>query len=414
MPEVPPQSTNGDESDGHVPVAVIGAGIGGLVTALALRRQGVRVVVFEQADALTEEGAGLALGANGTRALVRLGLGAELRRIAFQPEHVVFRHWRTGAVRQALPLGRDYEERFGAPFCTFHRADLRRLLADRYLDEGGELRTGHRCVAVTPLGDRVDVEFDGDRRVEAGVVVGADGVHSAVRTGVVGADRAVYSGRSGYRGLVAAERVGGVADELSFHLGPGKHMVVYPVHGGETVNFLAVVRDPRWTRESWVRRGRVADVLAAFADWSPAVTRIVGAADEVSHWGLFDREPVDRWSRERVTLLGDAAHPMLPHHGQGGNQAIEDAVVLAACLRRWPAQPALALDRYERARRTRTRMLQRGSRRNGECFQLPDGPAADARDDALRRLPEDLAWIHGYDADTALATLEESHHGELV
>jgi salicylate hydroxylase len=399
----------------HVPVAVVGAGIGGLVTALALRRAGVRVVVFEQADALSGEGAGLALGANGTRPLLRLGLGAELRRMAFQPGRVVFHHWRTGAVRQALPLGRDYEDRFGAPFYTFHRADLQRLLAERYRDEGGELRTGHRCLGVTPLADRVVVEFAGDRRVEAGVVVGADGVHSTVRTDVVGADRAVYSGRSGYRGLVAADLVGDAVDDaLSFHLGPARHLVAYPVHGGDTVNFLAVVRDPRWTRESWVRRGRVADVLAAFAGWAPAVTRIVGAADEVSHWGLFDREPVDRWSLERVTLVGDAAHPMLPHHGQGGNQAVEDGVVLAACLRTWPDRPALALDRYERARRTRTRMLQRGSRRNGECYQLPDGPAADERDAKLSRLPDDLAWIHGYDAEDALATSEESHHGELV
>ncbi|ROP42495.1 FAD-dependent monooxygenase [Saccharothrix texasensis] len=399
----------------HVAVAVVGAGIGGLVTALALRRTGVRVVVFEQTEALTEEGAGLALGANGIRPLLRLGLGAEMQRVAFQPSRVVFRHWRTGGVRQALPLGRDYEDRFGAPYYTFHRADLRRLLAERYRDEGGELRTGHRCLRVTPSADRVVVEFDGDRRVEAGVVVGADGVHSAVRTGVVGADRAVYSGRSGYRGLVAADLVGdAVDDELAFHLGPNRHLVAYPVHGGDTVNFLAVVRDPRWTRESWVRRGRVADVLAAFAGWSPAVTRILGAADEVSHWGLFDREPVDRWSLERVTLVGDAAHPMLPHQGQGGNQAVEDAVVLAACLRTWPDRPALALDRYERARRTRTRMLQRGSRHNGECYQLPDGPAADARDAKLRRLPEDMAWIHGYDAETALATSEGTHHGELV
>lgn len=193
----------------------------------------------------------------------------------------------------------------------------------------------------------------------------------------------------------------GAGVSLTFFLGPGRHLVAYPVRGGELINFVAYVPDPEWTLESWSSRSEPAEAAAAFAGWTPAVTTMLGHATEVGRWALYDREPLRRWSTGRVTLLGDAAHPMLPHAGQGSNQAVEDAAALAACLD--PNDIAGSLRRYERLRRVRTRQIQLGSRGNAACFQLPDGPPADERNTRLRTLPETVGWIHGYDVHAAWA-----------
>lgn len=241
------------------------------------------------------------------------------------------------------------------------------------------------------------------------MVVGADGIHSAVRHGVFGPDNAVFSGTSGYRALVSMERLRHrpeLAEEtLWLWLGPGRHVIVYPVAGGTLLNFLAVVPDRDWTVESWSTEGTVEELLCHFEGWHPFVTEVLSAADRVGRWALYDREPLRDWSLGRVTLLGDAAHAMLPHHGQGANQSLEDAVVLTRLLGEAASggdDVAAALRGYEVARRPRTRLLQAGSRRNAGCFQAQDGPEAEARDARLATLPEDLAWIHGHDALAAL------------
>ncbi|WP_253765969.1 FAD-dependent monooxygenase [Goodfellowiella coeruleoviolacea] len=390
----------------RVRVAVVGAGIGGLLTAIVLRRNGVGVTVYEQAPELTEIGAGLAIGANGSRLLRRLGLLESLAEVAVRPVRIQFHRWHSGEVFCAHPMGDAYDRMFGAPFHTVHRADVQRVLAGAYLGEGGVLELGRKCVGVTEDAGGVELVFADGSRVEADVVVGADGVHSVVRDAVAGPDRPVFSGTSGYRGLVPVDRLRSVP-ELGFEPdrpalwlfpGPGRHLISYPVSGGRLVNFLAVVPDTDWTLESWVARGEVAEAVAAFDGWNPVVRALLGGVDAISRWALYDREPFQRWSSARMVLLGDAAHPMLPHQGQGANQAIEDAVVLAACLTgAGPDRVAAALHRYETVRRPRTRQLQLASRRNRECFQAPDGPAAQARDARLRQLPEDLAWIHAHD-----------------
>ncbi|WP_238010722.1 FAD-dependent monooxygenase [Dactylosporangium sp. AC04546] len=381
-------------------IAVVGAGIGGLATAIALRAKGHEVDVYDQASELTAIGAGIALGANGMKVLDRLGLGPAVRDAASNLQRIQFHHWKTGDIFYEHPMGDWYDERFGGPFLGIHRADMHQVLLDAY--DGSPL-LGHRATAVRESEDAAEVEFANGTTVTADVVIGADGLRSAVREHVTGPDEAVFSAMSCYRGLVPVEKVpGGDEMGLTFFLGPNRHLVVYPVRGGELINFVAYVPDPEWTLESWSSKADSAEAVAAFAGWNDTVTTMLANVQETGRWALYDREPLRRWSTGRVTLLGDAAHPMLPHAGQGSNQAIEDVSVLVALLGDGDLPVADALHRYEQIRKPRTRQIQMGSRGNAACFQLPDGPAADERNARLLSLPDNVAWIHGHDPESDL------------
>jgi salicylate hydroxylase len=389
-------------------VAVVGAGIGGLATAVALRRRGIEATLYEQADGFAEVGAGVAIGANASRLLDRLGLGDALRADAVLPSHARFHRWAGGEVFCSHELGDHYAGRFGAPYYTVHRGDLHRLLLAGFA--GGALHLGHKCTSVTEDAHGVELAFGNGVTTRADVVIGADGVHSALRETVWGPQDATFSGTSGLRGLTPVDGLppGPGFDPrkpaLWLFPGPGRHFICYPVSGGRLINFLAVVPDRHWTRESWVTRGDVGEAVAAFDGWNPVVTAILAGARSLGKWALYDREPLSRWSTPRITLLGDAAHAMLPHHGQGANQAIEDAVVLAGLLAgaRGPAETDEALQHYEALRKPRSRQLQIGSRINGKCFQVPDGPATRERDERLTHLADNVAWIHGFDAEAGL------------
>jgi salicylate hydroxylase len=379
-------------------VAVVGAGIGGLTAAIALQAEGFRVEVYDQVGALSEIGAGVSLGANGMRVLDALGLGRVVRSSSAELQRISFHHWRSGDVAYGHPLGDWYDTQFGGPFLGIHRADFHQLLLDAF---DGSPVWGRRCVAVDETGSAVELSFADGSTASADVVVGADGLRSVVRGHVTGSEEAVFSGMSCYRGLVPVGQVpGGSHFGLTFFLGPDRHLVAYPVRGGDLVNFVAYVPDPSWSVESWSFQSSAAEAAAAFDGWTPAVTTMLSHAAEVGRWALYDREPLRRWSTGRVTLLGDAAHPMLPHAGQGSNQALEDAAALAFCLSTSP--PAEALQRYEQARKARTRQIQLGARANAACFQLPDGPAADERNARLLALPDMVGWIHGYDVYATL------------
>ncbi|PZT77623.1 MULTISPECIES: FAD-dependent monooxygenase [unclassified Streptomyces] len=382
-------------------VAVVGGGIGGLAVALGLRRQGIEVVVHEQARELSHQGAGIAIGANGHRALRDLGLVERLAESAARPVRADFRHWRTGRSMVTHRLTGNYEKLYGAPFWTVERAAVQEALLAVLGPE--HVRLGARCTTVEQTTDGAVLRFADGTEARADAVVGADGIHSAVRHHLFGPDAAVFSGTSGYRALVPMERLRHVPElaepALWLWLGPGRHFIAYPVADGSALNFLAVVPDRTWTVESWSTEGDPGALLAAFDGWHPFVTEVLGACDHPGRWALYDREPQRTWSVGRVTLLGDAAHAMLPHHGQGANQALEDAVVLARLLAGTDAEGvAGALRAYEQLRRPRTRLIQTGSRKNAGCFQLPDGPEAEARNERLTGLPDDLAWIHGHDA----------------
>ena len=387
-------------------VGVVGGGIGGLTAAVSLLQRGFDVHVYEQASQLSEVGAGVQISPNASRVLHGLGLKDDLARTGVRPLAWHQRRWDDGRTLLESPLAEPLEAAFGFPHYQMHRADLLAALAARVPPE--RIHLGHRLTGVRDRGDRVDVEFAGGAHEQVDVLVGADGIHSLVRGLLFGPERPRFTGCIAYRGLVPAERLRALELEVTAQvwLGPGRHFVHYFVSGRRLVNFVAIVEQGAWTRESWTDRGEVSDALAAFADWHPQVRQIIGAVDETYVWALFDRIPLERWSAGRVTLLGDACHAMLPFMAQGAAQAIEDGATLAACLdagNGTGADPAEALRRYERLRVPRTSRIHAASTDNKTRFHLPDGPAQQKRDALMSAGSTDwsfkaVAWIYEHDA----------------
>ena len=387
-------------------VAIVGGGLGGLVVALALRARGISFDLYEQVLEVREIGAGIGLSANGTRELRRLGVGEQVEAVSVIPSALVVRRWDTGEIIADHPIGRSgmYEATFGAPWYGVHRVAFHQALAERLGGEGVNL--GRRCVSVDEQRSGVELHFADGATVVADLVVGADGVHSAIRSHVVGDTRCRFSGTVGYRGLVAVEDIPSLPDAtpLQFWAGPGRHLLHYGIEGGRTINFLAVVRVPEWTNAAWMEECAVGDVVDAFAGWHPAVTEMVGAIKAGVRWALHDLPPLRSWHTDRVVLMGDAAHAMVPHQGQGANQTIEDAIVLAIVLAdslvdaEVPGDLRAALSRYEQRRRKRTTAVQWLSRRTADLMHIRDGPEAAARDAKFTDLYSSLAWIHSYDA----------------
>src|SRR4051812_25491754 len=391
-------------------VAIIGAGIGGLSLGLALRERGLTADVYEQAAELTEIGAAIALSANATREYARLGLLDELAAASTIPTELIYRHWRDGGRIAAHPVRNDnaYVGRFGAPYFGIHRADLQRTLSGAFGVEN--LHLGCRLGNIVEDASSVVLEFANGRVEHADIVVGADGVRSTVRRWVTGADESVYSGTSAFRGIVPTNNLPSLPDPyaIQFWMGPDAHLLHYAIGGaGESVNFFAVVETPR----IWLHEGSVAQVhedvpVASFRGWHPAVTEMIRAAESPIRWGLFTVRPLLRWYRGRVVILGDAAHGMLPHQGQGANTSIEDAFALARFLAETEQDDLdTTFSRYQSMRRGRTRAIQRSSWVTSSLLHLPDGPAAQARDRKVAQFPEDFGWIHEYDVQKALNAL---------
>ncbi|HEX9034346.1 MAG TPA: FAD-dependent monooxygenase [Streptosporangiaceae bacterium] len=386
-------------------IAVVGAGIAGLALAAALDRHGLPALVFEQAAEPAEVGAGVQLAPNATRLLHRLGLAERLGEIAVRPAATEFRRWADDHVIARTVLGEECERQYGAPYYTIHRADLRDALASLVRTE--RVYLGRRVVAVRETADGAVLSFADGSRHSACLVAGADGIRSVARQALA-ADEPVFSGLGVYRGLVPATEVPELAAEpaVRLWLGPGSHLVCYPVQAGRLVSFAATVPCPVPGTESWTAEGTARDLRHAFRNWSPTVRRIVDGAPSVRHWGLYDRGPLRRLSTSRVVLVGDAAHPMLPFAAQGANQAIEDAMALAACLAR-PGTGAVraripeAAGRYRECRGPRTARLQQQARWNIGGMHLPDGAAQRSRDVGLAA-SADLhrqAWLYGHDAE---------------
>ncbi len=383
-------------------VAIIGGGIGGLAAALSLLRAGFDVHVYEQAQALGEIGAGIQISPNASRLLHRLGVAEALARKGVRPVAVHQRRWDDGRTLQCAPLADAMEQAYGAPYYHFHRADLLAVLAGAL--PPGRLHTAHRLMDASDTGDRVEARFDNGTSIRTDVLVGADGIHSRVRQILFGADRPRFTGCIAYRGLVPAERLAHLKLEVtsSNWMGPHGHFVHYYVAGGRLMNFVAVREEESWARESWVDRGEVADALRLFEGWHPQVRAIIGAVDVTYKWGLFDREPLERWSVGRITLLGDACHAMLPFMAQGAVQSIEDGATLAASLAAGSHDVPAALARYEALRRPRATRLQEMSRLNKLRFHLPDGPEQQQRDAQFAaagdRTVAATGWLYGHDA----------------
>ncbi len=396
-------------------VVIIGAGVGGLTLALALRRRGIEAEILEQSAELREVGAGVGLSANATRLLRDIGLGESLASAATEPTRLVHRDGRDGRLLAATDGPEWYRGAFGAPWVGLHRADLQRLLANAVGTE--RLFLGCRAESLHEYGRGMRVRCSAGASFDADVVVGADGVHSFARDWVTGGDEPVYSGTSGFRGLVPAAQLRHLVDPgaLQFWVGPGAHLLHYPISSGALINFLAVIDEPaQWTAPAWMETAEPGAHLKPFAGWHPAVTELIGAVPQSPRWGLFAQRPLAQWNRGPVVLLGDAAHAMLPHQGQGANQTIEDAFVLADELFSAGDVPT-ALRRYTQRRRVRTRQVQLMSWAASAALHLPDGPATQRRDAALAELPQRLAWIHGYDvlaeAPNDAAKIPQRPHG---
>ena len=392
-------------------IAVIGGGIGGTAAALSLLRAGFDVQVYEQASVLGEVGAGVQISPNASRILHRLGLGDALARMGVKPLAWHQRRWQDGRTLLRTPIADAMEATFGAPHYQMHRADVLRNLAGALPPE--RLHIGHRLTGLVDDGDRVEAQFENGARISADVLVGADGIHSAVRRILFGPEKPNFTGCMCYRGLVPAEKLAHleIPVEAQIWMGPDRHFVHYYVQGKRLLNFVAVIDQDTWTKESWTDRGDVADALAAFEGWHPQLRSILAAVDETFIWGLFDRAPMPRWSRGRVTLLGDACHPMLPFMAQGAAQAIEDGAALAACLAKGSQDVPEALSDYERRRLPRTARVQAMSANNKVRFHLRDGPEQMARDAEMAKSVTDwslsnVAWLYGHDAgdldDTAI------------
>jgi salicylate hydroxylase len=352
---------------------------------------------------LTEVGGGINMGPNAARILYRLGLGDALDREAVRPASTHQRRWQDGRTLQRAPLNPRCEELYGAPHLTVHRADLLSIIAAGFPAE--RVHLGHRLVGLASKSEGVEAWFENRRRVAVDLLVGADGIHSTVRAALLGEEAPRFAGCVAYRGLVPAERIADLGLEIGSQswVGPGGHFVHYFVSRGRLLNFVGWTEHDTWSREDWTDRATVARALAAFEGWHPQVRQIIAAAETCFVWALFDREPLPRWSLGRITLLGDACHPMYPFMGQGAAQAIEDGATLAACLgAAGPTDPTETLRRYERLRRPRVTRLQEMSRANKVRFHLPDGPAQEARDAewarASDRSPDALRWLYGFDA----------------
>jgi salicylate hydroxylase len=379
-------------------VAIVGGGIGGLFAANALRHRGIDAVVFEQAQALGEVGAGVFITPNSVRQLERLGLGdaVEQRGARVGAGSQYYRQDGTPVAPVVTTDSRGWNAVFG-----MHRAEMIGILSSEL--PAGVVRTGHTCTGFEQDGDVARVFFANGASAEADVVVGADGIHSVLVPHVTEPSPPTHSGWIAYRGLVARERIPRWPEgAFELWMGQGKHLLVFPVGGGRLLNYVGFVPTDEHMRESWSAPGDPAALAREFVGWDPRVEHLLSQVETTFRWGLYDREPLPTWTRGRLTLLGDAAHPMLPHLGQGANQAIEDGMALAALLAQTDAAGAQeALAAYERIRRERTTAIQRGSRDNRLRYDSEYEDLA-IRDAELAAMASFRRWI--YDHDVLLDT----------
>jgi salicylate hydroxylase len=343
-------------------VVIVGGGIGGLFAANALIARGAQVSVYEQAPTLGEIGAGVFLTPNSVRQLERVGLGPAVEKwgVRVGANSRYFRHDGTPIAPVQVTDSSGWNATFG-----MHRADLVAILADAL--PAGIVHAGHRCTAFAQDNNRAKVSFSNGRAVEADVVIAADGIHSDLRPYVFPPSRPVFSGSVAYRGVLAHERIPDwPADAWLMWLGKAKHFLTFPVRARQLINYVGFVPADEEMKESWSAPGDPEVLRREFAAWDPRIEHLLRQVQMTFRWALYDREPLPTWTKGRLTLLGDAAHPMLPHLGQGANQSIEDGMALATILERADrATASAALLAYERLRRERVAQVQRGARENG-------------------------------------------------
>ena len=388
---------------GTTEIAVIGGGIGGLTAALAMAQRGINVAVYEQARGLAEIGAGLHVSPNGVKVLHALGLEEDLAQVAGRPRSIVTRHFATGVPNFESAFDDVFDARYGAPFLSLHRADLLAILAKAVTNEARvQLTLGSRAVRVDEDRAGASVVFEDGSRTSAAAVVAADGVHSRLRANMHGGITTKFTGHVAYRGMASTAElpVGLVEPKFNIWVGPGRHFVAYPVRRGELTNYVALVEEEGWTEESWTTKADNSVLAAAFEGWHETVRALVSHTlrGQCYKWALLGRDPLPFWSTERVTLLGDAAHPMVPYLAQGAVMAIEDAWVLAASLASTP-DATTAFSTYERARLERTASIQTAAWEQGQLNHSVG--RGDDGDHFQGGGFSDPSWIYGHDVVAA-------------
>jgi salicylate hydroxylase len=385
-----------------------------LTAALALARNGFRVVVLEQAERLEETGAGIQLSPNAARTLIDLGLEARLRPHVVTPAGLRVLDGQSGREIVRMPLGETAAQRYGAPYWAIHRGDLQAALAGEAAQKLNiNVKLGMRVddFVVHPNGVTVSAHGSAGVTDERGAaLIAADGLWSATPARLGYGERPRFSGRTAWRALVRAKDVAAEFAEplIALWLGPDAHVVHYPVKGGALINVVVIVQDS-WNARGWSEPASRADLLPRLptSRWAPQVVSLISAPDAWLKWALYDRRPIWRWSQGPVALLGDAAHPMLPYLAQGAAMAIEDAAVAAQCLARVPDDPTAALRTYWAVRRARAWKVQRLAARNGARYHRT-GVQAMVRNAALRalggaRLLHRYDWIYDWRPPAALS-----------
>lgn len=364
-------------------ILIAGGGIAGMATALALLRVGIDVDVYEQAPQYREVGAGIQISPNGNRALDFLGVFAPLQALSCDADGKEIRLWNSGQSWKLFDMGRVAVERYGYPYLTVYRPDLLQLLADAvHALKPDALHLGAKVTGCDQSKGGVTLRLDDGRVVDGDALIGADGVHSRIRDNLHGASKPAFSGMMAWRGVIPMDRLPAhMARPVATNwIGPGAHVVCYPLRGGELMNFVATVERDDWTIESWMTQGTTKECLADFVGWHSDVREMIVAAPTLFKWALMVRPPMDHWTVDRATLMGDACHPTLPFLAQGGVMALEDAVVLGRSLDAHRDDPAEALALYERARIDVTRRKVLGAQANTERFHN----AALATDDGAK------------------------------
>jgi salicylate hydroxylase len=387
-------------------VAIIGAGIGGLAAACALRQRGIEVAVFERSAKLEEVGAGVQIGPNGVKVFRALGLEDELLRNAFEPTNMVSLTWDDATLRHREPLKAIAQNRYGAPYMTAHRADIHNLLRNAVADV--PLKLGANCIGADTIGRAAVARFADGSTAEADIVVAADGIRSAIRAQHFGAGEPRFTEMVAWRCMVPMGCVptrigpgGSVVLERGEYfgwIGPNGHVICYPIGGkGDMLNIFGGHVSAQWVEESWSVPSSREELIDAKAGWNEALLGMFRRVEHVFKWGIYDRDPLPQWTRGRVTLLGDAAHPTMPTLAQGANMAIEDGFVLARALLRRADDVGTALKAYVAERQPRTARITMQSREQfANNRKVPPPPFLDR------------SWIFTFDATREEGALQSA------
>ena len=388
-------------------IAIVGGGIGGLTTALALSQNAHDVTVFERSAGIREIGAGVQISPNAGRLLHSLGLGAAYSEISVNPHRVVLRRWEDDSIIRATDLDESFLSQHQVPLANVARNELVEILGSAVAARANvTLKFSTHVVSVEPGDSSSEVIFADGSSQSFDIVIGADGIHSVVRPCVGGIDKPRFSGSAAYRALVPRSAVEDLPIDVTNRMGPDRHVVSYFIGRNRShLNLVCISPEDSWETESWTEQGTMEDLYSRFEGWSPDFLSLLGRIEEpIFRWALYDREPLEQWGIGTTTLLGDACHPMLPFMAQGSCQAIEDAIVLARCLSDAnTSDAASALRRYEDARQGRTAQVQTSSVMNRDLFHMVDGKEQKDRDLIFSISPPGMSildWVYEYDALT--------------